>query len=101
MNQQLQSERKNTEKILKKMTKLLVALLVLCVSSASGLLLEDLCPSDAFAYKGGILVNAFHRIRQNVTFEPFEYLVNDNITCDPTEFRDKGHHMMALQAKNR
>ena len=83
------------------MAKLLVALLVLCVSSAGGLLLEDICDSDIFAYKGDILVNAFHRVPQNVTIEPFGYLVDENITCDPNEFQDKGKYQVVLRAKNR
>lgn len=89
------------------MAKFLVVLVVLCVSTAlyvwtaSGLNLENICPLSIFSYEG-TEVNAFHRVRQVITFEPLPYyLVNHNIICDPNEFKNRSNHLVALRAKNR
>lgn len=90
------SRRKNS-----KMNKFLVVFL-LCIASTSGLLLENICSSSSFEYNGIVLVNAFHRIAQNVTFEPLKnVLVPSSITCDPGQFQDKANHLEALRIKNK
>ena len=77
------------------MNKFLV--LVLCIASASCVELENLCSSDSFDYKG-IEVNAFHRVRQNVTFEPLShYLIDLAIMCDPSEFYNKTRYWETLK----
>lgn len=82
------------------MTKILVVLMILCASSASALLLEDICRANHFLYLD-IWVNAFHRVQQNVTYEPLiYYLVDRSITCDPFEFVNRSNHLEALRARN-
>ena len=76
-----------------------LVLVVLClVASAS--CLESLCSSDTFSYNG-VLVNAFYKIRQNVTFErPTHYMIHDSVTCDPSEFKDRSNFLTSLKIKN-
>lgn len=86
--------------------KFLVFLVILCASSASTLHLEAICPVNSFLRDGflyeGVRVNSFHRVRQNVTFEPLSYfLVDHRIICNPFEFRNKDNHLEALKARNR
>lgn len=80
---------------------ILVILVALCISSASGLLLEPICYSSRFSYKD-VSVNAFHRVPQSMVFQPFTYyLVNHNITCDPNEFQNQSNYLEVLKARNR
>lgn len=82
-------------------TNFLVALVILCVSSASGLHLEPICSSSSFSYEG-IQVNAFHRVPQFVYFEPLPYfLIDRSIDCDLDQFRNESNHLIALKARNR
>lgn len=87
------------------MNKILV-IFVLYVASASCVELENLCSTDTFTYKGAftydrLLVNAFHRVQRQLTFEPLSYyLINDTVQCNQTEFRNKTNFWEALRAKN-
>ena len=81
------------------MNKLL--LLALCVASVSCVELENLCSSDTFEYKG-VLVNAFHRVQSNVTFQLLShYLINDTVRCDLSEFKNKTNFQEALRLKHK
>lgn len=72
----------------------------LCVASVSCVNLQNLCSSDTFKYNG-VLVNAFHVIRQNMTFEPLgHYLINGTIKCDHFEFANKTKFREALKIKH-
>ena len=72
---------------------------IFCVASASCLELESICSSDTFEYKG-VLVNAFHRIQRNVTFQPLShYLINDTVKCDYFQFKNKTNFWEALKIK--
>lgn len=76
-------------------------LAILCVASASGVELENLCSSDAFEYNG-VLVNAFHRLQQSVTFESMShYLINDTVKCDYFEFKNRTNFWEVLKIKQR
>lgn len=77
----------------------ILLLAMLCIASASCVELENLCSSDAFEYNG-VLVNAFHRLQQNVTFEPLSfYLINDTVKCDFFKFKNKTNFWEALRFK--
>ena len=81
------------------MNRILV-LAMLCVASAHCVELENLCSSDTFEYNG-VLVNAFHRVQWNVTFESLShYLINDTVKCDIAEFQNKTEFWETLKAKN-
>ena len=83
-----------------KMNRFLV-LVVLCIASASCVELENLCSSDSFDYNG-VEVNAFYRVRQNITFESLShYLIDHAVTCDQSEFINKTNYWEALKARNR
>ena len=74
-------------------------LTTLCVASVCCVELENLCSADAFEYKG-VLVNAFHRVPQNVQFEPLAYyLINQTVKCDYFEFQNKRNYWETLKAK--
>ena len=80
-----------------KMNKLLV---MLCIASVNCVVLQNLCSSHHFVCKG-MKVNAFHVVPQNVTFKSLnDYLINDTITCDPSEFKDKANYWKVLRIKN-
>ena len=82
------------------MNKFLV-LAVLCIASASCVKLENLCSSDSFDYNG-VEVNAFYRVRQNITFESLShYLIDHAVTCDSSEFINKTNLFETLKIKNR
>ena len=73
---------------------------ILCVALAAGMKLENICSTDSFKYDG-VLVNAFHRITQNVTFRPFShFLINDTVNCDPTEFKKYDRFWQVLKLKH-
>lgn len=72
---------------------------VICVASASCVKLENLCASDHFIYKG-VLVNAFHRVPRNVTFEGLNhYLIHDTVKCDHSQFKNESNWWEAMKAK--
>lgn len=74
--------------------------LVLCVATANCVELENICSADHFEY-ADVKVNAFYRVKQNVTFESLaHYLIDRSITCDPTEFRNKSNLLEALKVRN-
>ena len=83
------------------MSNQILLLTLLCVASASCVELENICSSDSFEYNG-LLVNAFHRVQQNVTFEPLlHYLINGSVKCDFSEFFNKTNYWEALDLKSR
>lgn len=78
----------------------ILAILVLCAASAGCLELENLCSSDSFKYND-ILVNAFHRTRLNLTFQPLShYLINDTVKCDRGDFKNQTNFLKALKTKH-
>ena len=81
------------------MMKVLI-LAMLCVASVACVKLENICSDDSFEYKG-VLVNAFHRVKLNITFQPLSfYLINDSVKCDPAEFKNKANFLKALKTKH-
>ena len=75
-------------------------LAMLCVALAGGIELENICSEDCFVYKS-VQVNAFHRFRWNVTFQPIShYLIGDDVNCDPAEFKVKVNFWEALKIKH-
>ena len=90
------------------MNKILL-LAIFCVASANCVTLENICSSDTFEYKsaqpvaGGkppVLVNAFHRVQLNATFESLShYLINDTVKCDIADFKIKANFWEALKLK--
>ena len=69
------------------------------IRSANGVHLENLCAADRFEYKK-VEVNSFHRIGQNVTFEPMShYLVGDSVQCDPNGFKHRQNYLNVLKIK--
>ena len=82
------------------MAKFLTALAILCVSTASGLLLEPICSSSDFSFED-VWVNAFHQVPQNISFEPLlYYLIDRSIVCDPNEFQNQSNYLEVLKARN-
>ena len=72
---------------------------MLCVALAGGVELENICSGDSFKVDG-VLVNAFHRVRWNLTSEPLNhYLISDAVNCDPAEFKNKENFWEALKIK--
>ena len=81
------------------MTKI-VWLAILWVASASCVELENICSSDTLRFND-LLVNAFHRVQRNVTFQPLSYyLIKDTIKCDFFEFKNKTNFWEALRLKH-
>ena len=81
------------------MEKVLI-LAMLCIASTGCVELENICSGDSFEYEG-VQVNAIHRVRFNVTLQPYrKSLINDSINCDPTEFKNKSNFWEALQSKH-
>lgn len=75
-------------------------LFVLLLGIANCVELESLCASDTFVYKG-YRVNSFQRLRLNVTYEALEhYLIKSNVTCDPSQFKNKTNFIETLKLKN-
>ena len=73
---------------------------MLCVASASCVELENICSSDTFVYKD-TQVNAFYKVRQNITFQPLNFfLIDPTVTCDQSEFENKTNFFEALKIKN-
>ena len=71
------------------MNKVLL-LTTLCVAAVSCVELENICSWDSFKFDG-VLVNAFYRFQQNVTYQPLShYLIQDDVRCDPSDFRGGG-----------
>ena len=80
------------------MNKVLL-LAMLCVASASCFELENICSSDTFKFEG-LLVNAFYRVRLNMTFGSLNYyLLSDAVKCYYSEFKDKANYWEALELK--
>ena len=82
--------------------------MMLCIASARCVELENICSSDSFIYKTswsedpGILVNAFHKVQKNITFQPIgHYLINDTVKCDFFEFKNKTNFWEALKIKHK
>lgn len=86
------------------MTKIVLLTIILAVASVSCGELENICSTDTFRYKGAIqrfVVNAFHRVQRNVTFEPLShYLINDTVKCDFAEFENKQNFWQTLKIKH-
>ena len=81
------------------MKKILI-LAIVCVATARDVELENICSGDSFKLMG-VRVNAFHRLRMNVTFQPLHhYLINDSVNCDPAEFENKKNFWSALKFKH-
>ena len=79
------------------MKKILI-LAIVCVATARDVELENIRKKDSFEYYD---VNAFHRFRWNVTFQPLRaYLINDTVTCDPAEFKNKTNFWDTLKFKH-
>ena len=80
--------------------KKVVVLTILCVAAVGCVELENICSSDSFVFNG-VLVNAFHRFQQNVTYYPLiHYLIHDGVRCDLSEFKDQANFWKALELKN-
>ena len=72
---------------------------VFCVAAANCVELENLCSSDAFEYEG-VLVNAFHRVQWNTTFQSLlHYLINNTVWCDLDQFQNKTNFLEAYKLK--
>ena len=77
-----------------------IFLVMLCVASVSCVDLKNICTADSFEYKG-VLVNAFHRVQRNVTFESIgHYLIDNTVNCDPSEFQNKTNFWETLKLKH-
>lgn len=75
-------------------------ILVLCLVCANCVELENICSSDTFTYND-LVVNAFHKVPQNLTFGPLKlYLINETLKCDEEEFKNKANFRVAIKAKN-
>ena len=86
--------------LLKKLEmKKVLILAILCIASAGCVELENICSDVSFKYYAE-LVNAIHRVRWNVTFQPLQqYLINDSVKCDQAEFKNKTNYLEALRIK--
>ena len=81
------------------MNKILV-LAMLCFASTSCLNLKNICSSHIFRYND-VQVNSFHRVQSNLTFDSLSsYLINDSITCDIAEFKERQNFFDTLKIKH-
>ena len=81
------------------MAKFFLVLAAFFVASAHAVELENLCSSDFFLYKG-VLVNAFHRINQSVTFQPKEFYLATKVRCDAEQFKNRTNYLEVLRIRD-
>ena len=75
-------------------------LAMLCITSSCCLELERICSSDTFSHVGQT-VNSFHRLERNVTFGSLsDYLIDEAVNCDLSEFKTKANFLETLKLKN-
>ena len=77
-----------------------LALALLCLRTAYGVNLENLCKNDFFSYKN-VLVNSFFRFEERA-FLPsaHTYMIDIYENCEKDQFDDTSTRDRALELKN-